>query len=128
MVAISIWHLIILLFIAAVAIASVVVPILKANPKRTLSRKQYAIKLAYLFAFTALMKFTVPAVSDLNAVYLWLLVILGLVASSFHVLWSVHRAQDAKVSKWFCLALLIPFFAPFLWLFLLTVKPPISLT
>jgi hypothetical protein len=110
----SIWHWLIVLAIFALV---PLVPILAASPKKTLTRKPYALRTIGVYVAMFVIGFILGVVGgDAGSGISFLLnLILGILI----VLWSVHRVQNIGWAKWWCLLLFVPLVGLIFWLVLL---------
>lgn len=108
----SIWHWAIVLAFFALY----VVPVVAADPSKTMARKPYALRTLGFFIAIVVVNAIAGGIGNEAAI---IGLILGAPLAVFMVLWSVHRTRDIGWSKWWCLLFLIPFVGLIFWLVLL---------
>ncbi len=112
---IGVWQIVMILG----AICYLVSPIVLASGTKRLQRGGYALRSVAIFAVFIAGSFMVDTENDV-------LVLAGafggVVGLPLHLIWSVHRAQDAGLSKWLNLLQLVPLVGLGVWIFLLLKK------
>ncbi len=109
---IDIWQVIVVL----ASLATAVFPVMIASGQKRLARFGYALRSLSAMIFITTASFFFVANNELVAlgalvgsIGLWVL----------FILWSVHRAQDAGLSRWWCLLISVPLAGLVMWAVLL---------
>ncbi len=100
-------------------ICYLVSPIVLANRTKRLGRRDFAIRSVGIFAVFLVGNFMVAAENAAIVLTGAFGILAGL---PLYLIWSVHRAQDAGLSKWLNLIQLIPLVGLGLWVLLLVKK------
>lgn len=109
---IDIWQVIVVL----ASLATAVLPVMIASGQKRLPRIGFAVRTLSAMVFITTASFFFVANNELVAlgslvgsIGLWVL----------FILWSVHRAQDAGLSRWWCVLISVPVAGLILWAVLL---------
>lgn len=109
----GIWQLAML----AAALSVTLLPVVLASAAKKKDRRAYAFRTVPLMALLVAVNMFVSRLSGIGA--LSAVAAALVVAAVFHVIWSVHRTNDAGLSRWWNVLITVPVVNLFWWVYLL---------